>query len=200
MCVGVQAELPIHWNLKDLTPEQMATLDDELVARIKAREAYERQVAAECAEGSGSDDEAVHARFASVPRERWDCESVLSLRTDATHQPGRIQQAPRRRRCGDAVQDGIILSDKTGLPVDTAARRERDADEADELQGVNLGVAREKGESAEDKKARKAAVKDAKRAAREAKKELRGIYSQEHSRAQRHAATNKAANASVVCM
>ena len=198
----MQVDLPVHWNLQDLTPEQMATLDDELVARIKAREAYERQVAAERAEEPDDDDHAVHARFACAPRERWDCESVLSLRSDVTYQPGRIEQARRRRPCAAAKRDAIVLSGKTGLPVakPDSSQHGSDDDAASELQGINLGAAREKGESTEDRKARKAAVKEAKRAAREAKKELRGIYSQEHARAQRHAATNKAANASVVCM
>lgn len=204
-----QAELPVYWKLTDLTPDQLAILDDELVARIKAREAYERQYAAECLQEPGDDDRAVEAEFARVPREQWDCESVLSLRSNLSNHPGQIRDEVRvcastRRGRGSRVQ----LSAKTGLPlgvagITLASVREGGSESSSEFveeEAVNLGAARAPTESLEDKRVRKAAVKEAKRGARQAKKELKGVYAQERTRAQKHGATSKAAHASIVCI
>jgi protein LTV1 len=204
-----QAELPVFWKLTDLTPDQLAILDDELVARIKAREAYERQYAAECLQEPGDDDRAVEAEFASVLPEQWDCESVLSLRSNLSNHPGQIRDEMRicaGTGCGGGSR--VQLSAKTGLPlgvvgITLASVQEGGGEspsEADEKEAVNLGAARALSESLEDKRVRKAAVKEAKRVARQAKKELKGVYAQERKRAQKHAATNKGAQVSVVCI
>jgi protein LTV1 len=228
-------ELPIHWKLHDLTPAQMATLDDELIARLKAKEAYERQFAAECAradahQGDG-DAEAAHservldAAFAEPRRPPWDCESVLSMRSNMSHQPGRIgdeggQRRPRRRRDNAAAAPHaraiVELSAKSGLPLGVpgviartaltlaaadsadAGSSASDADTQEGAEALNLGVARTRDEKVEDKKARKAAVKASKREARAAKKQLKGVYSKERTRAQHLSATNQAAQASIV--
>ena len=213
----VQAELPCNWKLGDLTSEQMATLDDEAIARIKAREAYERQFAAECRAAPGADDAALDAAFVSQPREQWDCESVLSGRSSVAYQPARIGEEaasarPRRARaCADAASSRVQLSAKSGLPlgvpgITLASVREGsdcDGSESGSAKGtdvgrLNLGVARGREESAEDKKARKAAVKAGRRAARATKKDLKSVYAKESSRAQHHAATNTGTRATVV--
>ena len=51
--------------------------------------------------------------FIEVPdmRERWDCESVLSVSSNLYNHPGRIAE-PRQR-----IAEGIRLSRKTGGPV-----------------------------------------------------------------------------------
>lgn len=191
----------MYWQLDDLTPEQLASLDDETVARLKAKEAYERQFAEECAQEEGSDDRAVEAQFAEAPRERWDCESVLSLRSNGSNHPSQIAAEGSRQRRREP-QDLVSLSNKTGLPL--ASVREGSGSESDGedegLQRLNLGAARQAGETADEKRARHAAVKEAKRAARQSKKELKGVFAAERKRAQRHAATNKGAKASVVCI
>jgi protein LTV1 len=199
----------VHWNAGDLTPEQMATLDDELVARIKAREAVEWQARAEAARDSSDDDECVMSHFAPAPQERWDCESILTLQSDFSRQPGCIAQEERRWQRPRAAPDrsAVRLSAKTGLPLGVVGGRAQSRrgacaaeDEEGVAQGVNLGEARKRGEAGEDKKARKAAVKDAQRAARQAKKQLKKTYMQERMRAQQHSAANGATNASVLCM
>ena len=207
----MQAELPCNWKLADLTEEQMATLDDEAIARIKAREAYERQYAAECRAAPGADDAALDAAFVSQPREQWDCESVLSTRSSIAHQPARIGDEAASARPWRAAPPPVHLSSKSGLPlgvrgITLASVREggegsgSDSEAEDGGTALNLGAARERDESVKDKRARKAAVKAGKRAARAAKKDLKGVYAKEHSRAQHHAATNTATRATVVPM
>ena len=94
-------------------------------------------------------------------REHWDCESVLTTLSNLDNHPGRILEPSLRRR---PLQQGQIqLSSKTGLPVGRSG-------------GVQQGTAvsrigkprrqqqqqqRQRGESCEEKRARKAAVKDA---------------------------------------
>jgi protein LTV1 len=212
----MQADLPVHWNMDDLTPEQVATLDDELVARIKAREAIERQVKAEASGDSTEDDADLMEQFVSAPCEQWDCESVLTRQSDYSRQPGCIQEETKRflrRPHGTTDRSAVQLSAKTGLPLgvpgvtrmrghhtegDGIARGAQEA--SDRHETVNLGEARGRGEATEDRKVRKAVVKDAKRAARQSKKLLKRTYAQEHTRAQQHSAANKSANASVLCM
>lgn len=126
------------------------------------------------------------------PREvsKWDCETVLSLRSNLDNHPGTI--------CDNAGGGGpgrITLSSKSGMPVgfvglgrgqrgdlgaiaegDGAPDSDEEMDEAEwdgEDGDGNLGATRGRGahkETKEERKARKAAVKEAKRQARERKK------------------------------
>lgn len=116
------------------------------------------------------------------PSRTWDCESVLSLRSNLYNHPGTITEPPSQRR-----QPGMIRLDKKGMPMGVLPRRE--------FQKMEVAVAaapppeRKKGETAEEKKARKNAVKEAKRDARVAKKELKTMYKEESVKAQRRVAT-----------
>ena len=108
--------------------------------------------------------------------ENWDCESVLSLRSNFDNHPGKI------------VSQGTIKLSKKGIPLDyvkrpAAINEEEDEDDEEEGQvgaAVNGGapLVRHKGETAEEKKARKQAVKQQKREARAAKKELKNQFKQ----------------------
>jgi protein LTV1 len=199
----VQAELPIYWRMENLSAEQLSALDDETIARLKAREAHLRQEAAEnerALDGDTSDeDEVAQLYMARGLRERFDCESALSLRSNACHHPGQIWDDPPRRVASAAVRpETIVLSSKTGLPAD---RRRAMAMAPPVLDGAhNLGAARVKSETSEEKRSRKAAVKESRRAARQSKKELKMAYTKEHQRAQKHVATNREANTSVMCL
>ena len=218
--VILQVELPIHWKLQDLTPEQRATLGDEAIARAKAREAYERQVEAESRERGGDDDRALEATFVDAPRERWDCESAASARSSTAYQPSRIgSESTSRRRGGGggvgvggriAAQPVVALSAKSGLPLGVRGVKlhsvreggsgtdSDDDDAAGQMERLHLCAARPKDESKEEKKARRAAVKDNRRAARAAKKQTKTVYAAERSRAQHQAATHTEARVSVV--
>ena len=136
-------------------------------------------------------------------REEWDCESVLSLRSNLDNHPGTIETPsgrPRKERAprvpqgdaagGSGLGGGIRLSSRHGIAVDYLERGDgagaRDAERG--RYGEGAGKAREKGETAEEKRARKAAVKAGKREARASKKELKTLFKQG---AQRQAALPK---------
>ena len=125
-------------------------------------------------------------------REEWDCESVLSLRSNLDNHPGTIETPSSRRRReraarpegegGDepgVLRDGIRLSHRHGIAVDFLERGAGGQPREERGRfGEGAGKARERAETAEEKRARKAAVKAAQREARAAKKELKTLFKQ----------------------
>ena len=110
-------------------------------------------------------------------RERWDCESVLSLRSNLDNHPGRISEPARRLRAprgtsqlGSSVGAAqITLSTKTGLPLGAhrsgggagvAPLTEKELGRRAVPEGSVMSVQSRRGETAEEKKARKGAVKE----------------------------------------
>ncbi|PRW56768.1 LTV1-like protein [Chlorella sorokiniana] len=192
---------------------------DAAVAVEKAREAVRQAEAEELnAEESGAAsrrEERVPTYLQPQERERWDCESILSLRSNLDNHPGRISEPRTARRpraassaagAGAAAQGLIRLDPRSGIPLGVLPRRgagglpeaaagaqggeaEAEEEEAEAAAAAALPLERRKGESAEEKKARKAAVKGAKRAAREQKKELKSMFKEASVAAQRRAAT-----------
>lgn len=117
-------------------------------------------------------------------RSKWDCETVLSLRSNLDNHPGTIDTGPRGK---------ITLSAKTGLPVGfVGARPLAEVAEGSEGSGeegseggsggsegdvpVNAGQARPRGETAEERRERKREVKEARREARMRKKEVKQAF------------------------
>jgi protein LTV1 len=165
--------------------------DDADVAIRGAKEAIGRFEAQEAA-GKG-------VPFADLeyvdlgPAERWDCETVLSLRSNLYNHPGTITEPGRPR----TAPPGVIRLNKAGLPVGVLAPRGGAAGAAAAAAAAAAPPARaavpaperKRGETAEEKRARKELVKGAKREARVAKKELKGMFKEEEARAHRRAAT-----------
>lgn len=104
-------------------------------------------------------------------RETWDCQTVLSTYSNLENHPAMISDRGPKKK--------IVINPKTGMPslVEKEPKKprhqpiqeeqddneeEEDEDE-EEIEPVNLGVARSKKESKDEKKARKAAVKEAKK-------------------------------------
>ncbi len=128
---------------------------------------------AEAAERCGA-PEATQMVTVGVHRERWDCESVLSLRSNLDNHPARIAEpghGSRKPQAGLAASVGgqpgrITLSAKTGLPISaaeqTVAGRRPDGDDVTSGSTQRAYVAPpRKGETAEERKARKTATKEA---------------------------------------
>lgn len=125
------------------------------------------------------------------PADQWDCESVLSLRSNLDNHPGKIVEPSNKKKYTPAMGGIIELSSKTGLPAGygvpnpchpaaTSSHEEEGEDDqegSEDLQRVNL--VRPKNETPEEKKARKAAVKEMRRSARAAKKEVKTLYKTE---------------------
>ena len=127
---------------------------------------------AEEAERSGA-PEATQMVAIGAYRERWDCESVLSLRSNLDNHPARIAEPghSRKPRPGSAASvsgqpSRIALSAKTGLPISDAeqagAGRRPGGDDGTSV-STQRGPAAppRKGETAEEKRARKTATKEA---------------------------------------
>ena len=116
-------------------------------------------------------------------RERWDCESILSLRSNIYNHPGTITEP------GASTQPKTITLNKDGLPVGymPTGRDFVSVRPVDEEYSIRPKPAvqhiRKKDESAEEKKARKAAVKTARREARATKKELKVLFTKEEQKA-----------------
>ena len=175
---------------------------DAEVAIEHARRALRRM---EDDEGTGKasrgDTEIVKERI--DPTAGWDCESILSMRSNLYNHPGTISEpstraaTSRQRQQPSSAAAGVIRLNKFGIPITqgVVGPTHNDSNEGDGGEGKKSKTAtgfvseRKKDESAEEKKARKAAVKEAKRDARATKKELKSLYKVEAVKAQKRAAT-----------
>ncbi len=109
------------------------------------------------------------ARHPDAPEDaRWDCESVLSLRSNLDNHPALLAEPGRPRRgCFSAWPDPgasaapIRLSAKTGLPVGFTGATGAAGDGASAAGESAASSVRRRDESAEEKRERKAAVRDA---------------------------------------
>ena len=107
----------------------------------------------------------------------WDCETILSTYSNIYNRPRVIGGARK-----------IALSYKTGLPlgvlkpkkmVPAATPEEKEYGSETDEERANLGEARPRNESKEDKKSRKAALKEEKRLRREEKKATKTAFKAE---------------------
>ena len=114
---------------------------------------------------------------------KWDCESVLSLRSNIYNHPGTITEPVTKGPM-------TIKLNKDGLPVEYMPGREfvstkpsRGDEDFIRLPNPAVPSTRKKDESVEEKKARKSAVKAAKREARANKKEMKVLFAKEKTKA-----------------
>ena len=149
---------------------------------------------------------------------QWDCETIVSTLSNLENHPGVIGGPPRRPKrpasssAGGGASAGpsqIVLSSKTGLPVgyrtSHAVRREDTVPEARPALG-GAGEETEKAkpasrhadETAEEKKARKQAVKAERRESRQLKTETKAVFKQEGKRLEGAKAAQKVSNVSGV--
>lgn len=167
-----------------------------------AKEAI-RKMEAAAADGEGEDATPAANAHVEIDRRKfqkeenkWDCESILSLRSNLYNHPGTITEPSSK-------PPKTIKLGKNGLPVgygpgsgfvstklENINEGERSDDDAGDDEGQVLWLkpgtgpnVRKKGETAEEKKARKAAVKAAKRESRATKKEMKVMFAQERTKA-----------------
>jgi protein LTV1 len=138
--------------------------------------------------------------FEMKERNPWDCESILSTYSNLDNNPAVIGRTSRRRRkkkqdhnqmdLDEKIPEDqpvqILLSNKTGLPLGVlpGPKKHSDMDDFDNrtFMSVNKGEARRKEETKEEKKARKAAVKQERQIARMEKKMMRFAINDEFSK------------------
>ncbi|CAM6100187.1 unnamed protein product [Calypogeia fissa] len=147
-----------------------------------------------------SDDEEVAVALESEEdRDDWDCETVVSTYSNLDNHPAKIG-APGKSKLRPKLQ-GIVenaeiirLSGKQRLPVDYLPKREDEDKQRGKpirKEAISSGkvAGPRAGETPEEKKARKASLKENRREARLAKKNLKLCYKDEAQRAQHGAAT-----------
>eukprot|EP01093_Parvamoeba_rugata_P017121 TRINITY_DN6700_c0_g1_i4.p2 TRINITY_DN6700_c0_g1~~TRINITY_DN6700_c0_g1_i4.p2 ORF type:complete len:326 (+),score=11.82 TRINITY_DN6700_c0_g1_i4:321-1298(+) len=108
-----------------------------------------------------------------VIKTEWDCESVLSTLSNIYNHPNKIQVARRAHRERVAAPQPA----PGFLDVEQAKEEEERLErEQAQVEPVNKGESRKRNETAEEKRARKAAVKEERRIARYKKKQLKQAY------------------------
>ncbi|KAL1951247.1 hypothetical protein VTO73DRAFT_396 [Trametes versicolor] len=137
------------------------------------------------AEDSGQeDDDILMPLDLDEKKDRWDCETILTTFSNLENHPRVI-----KARNSKPVPK-IRLDPKTGLPSvveDKPARKQPQSDSSgtddeDDSRPVRVTIARPKEETAEEKKARKQAVKAERQARRSEKKTTRESFSKETKR------------------
>ncbi|CAM9643596.1 unnamed protein product [Scytosiphon promiscuus] len=134
------------------------------------------------------------------PADQWDCETIVSTYTNLDNHPsvlgtGRKPKPSRPRRAppsagNAAAGDGdggnaspvqqVTLSEKTGLPVGVLPERTfNDAGMVSLIAGKNKGEKRDTEESAEEKRRRKAEIKQSRRDKRAQKKSVKVAFTGE---------------------
>eukprot|EP00977_Amphora_coffeiformis_P023346 scaffold13066_cov145-Amphora_coffeaeformis.AAC.3 len=138
--------------------------------------------------------------FSEKIRNPWDCESIISTYSNLDNNPvtigpggGRRRKQRKDKKSQDPTEpvQQIQLSNKTGLPLGVLNSRQNDDDEDEEesnyydgdtTMSVNRGLARKKNETAEEKRARKAALKHERQISRIQKKVTREVFQEEFAR------------------
>ncbi|GMH47686.1 hypothetical protein TrVE_jg8297 [Triparma verrucosa] len=115
----------------------------------------------------------------------WDCESILSTYSNLDNNPaviggGRKKKKKKKKAEVEAIQEEeepqlIQLSAKTGLPLNVLEGKERKATGG----GENKGQGRKKGETPDEKRARKQAVKEERERRRIEKKNTSVLFDEE---------------------
>ncbi|WVQ78926.1 40S ribosomal protein S27 [Cryptococcus sp. DSM 104549] len=106
-----------------------------------------------------------------VPEQKWDVETVLSTYTNTENHPGLIRSRTAAQTKARAAAQAAAAETAAAKQAEEEAQDDEDdsGSETEREGGPRVTIARKKGESADDKKARKAAVK-AERSARRAEK------------------------------
>jgi protein LTV1 len=109
----------------------------------------------------------------------WDCESILSTYSNLDNNPLVIQRkaGSKTKKKNKGGEPLIQLSNKTGLPIVASSRNDDYNDNS--AVGINKGEARKRGETAEEKQARKLAAKKEKHSARLQKKLMKQVFKEE---------------------
>uniref|UniRef100_A0A8D0GGP0 Protein LTV1 homolog n=1 Tax=Sphenodon punctatus TaxID=8508 RepID=A0A8D0GGP0_SPHPU len=115
------------------------------------------------------------------PKEKWDCESILSTYSNLYNHPKLIETPSKPKP--------IKASKKTGIPLDVLAPRGLTAKQLERMQMINDSdlpristQPRSKNETAEDRKARKQVVKEERKERRMEKKANKLAFKQEKTR------------------
>ncbi|XP_016415677.1 protein LTV1 homolog isoform X1 [Sinocyclocheilus rhinocerous] len=112
------------------------------------------------------------------PTENWDCETIISTYSNLYNRPKLIQDPPKPKQ--------IRVSDKTGIPLDVLPKRGLTAKQVERMERINDSdlprastQPRSREESAEERRARKQAIKTERKERRSEKKTNKLAFKQE---------------------
>ncbi|CAE7296764.1 Ltv1 [Symbiodinium pilosum] len=150
-------------ELVSLYEPQRGFKDDEprVIAETRAiieRHYLEEESEEETESGDESEDES----------RTWDCETVLSTLSNVSNRPGRIGKLKIVKKPVEKLK-----------PVKESEGGNDDDDVEDVVELPDVVTTREKGETAEEKRARKASVKEMRRICRQMKKDSKEMYKKE---------------------
>lgn len=163
---------------------------------IKAREEMEKAKLEDPQHDSDSHDSELDSMIDSMAgdRDRWDCQTIISTYSNLDNHPsivdegGSVQQKRRTRQLPPVIR----LDPRTHLPRNDAVDDKHSGEKSRHEFGAPqltkpVTSARRKGETAEEKRARKAAVKELARSRRKVKSEMKKVFASEEIVQQRHA-------------
>lgn len=157
---------------KQLTVEAYK-VGDQIDAEEKAKILALGQKALE-----NSDDE-VEVIETVVVDKQWDCQSILSTYSNLANHPHILDVKEKKEK---PVKPRAPVSFADASSAAKEEEEDEDGDNKDKKDvKTNKGAARKKTETPEERKARKAQVKNERKKSRQAKKETKVIYKQEES-------------------
>ncbi|NXC44453.1 LTV1 protein, partial [Penelope pileata] len=128
-----------------------------------------------------SDKEEIVALVVEEPKEKWDCESILSTYSNLYNHPKLIKEPSKPKP--------IKISQKTGIPLHVLPQKGLTAKQMERMQMINDSdlprastQPRSKNESKEDRKARKQAIKEEQKERRMEKKANKLAFKLEKTR------------------
>lgn len=124
------------------------------------------------------EETAIDRMVIEPPAERWDCETIISTYSNIYNRPKLIQDPPKLKQ--------IQVSGKTGIPLDVLAKRGPTAKQVERMERINDSdlprvstQPRSREESAEERRARKQAIKTERKERRTEKKANKLAFKQE---------------------
>ncbi|XP_078595272.1 protein LTV1 homolog [Branchiostoma floridae x Branchiostoma japonicum] len=179
--------------LNNILQEYEKKKEESIIRRLDPeREGLEGEGEEDVSSESESEEEDLVKMVTEQPKEKWDCESILSTYSTLYNHPTVIKDPPKPKKGKQ-----IILSQKSGIPIGVLGGKgltkkqleeldnmdeEQESSEDEEESERRPTPARRKGETAEEKKQRKQAVKAERRERRMEKKANKLAFKDEVSR------------------
>lgn len=129
-------------------------------------------------EEDGDGEVEIETMVIEPPTERWDCETIISTYSNLYNRPKLIQDPPKPKE--------IRVSAKTGIPLDVLPKRGLTTKQVERMERINDSdlprastQPRSREESAEERRARKQAIKTERKERRSEKKANKLAFKQE---------------------
>ncbi|XP_026105177.1 protein LTV1 homolog [Carassius auratus] len=129
-------------------------------------------------EEDGDGEVEIETMVIEPPTERWDCETIISTYSNLYNRPKLIQDPPKPKE--------IRVSSKTGIPLDVLPKRGLTTKQVEKMERINDSdlprastQPRSREESAEERRARKQAIKTERKERRSEKKANKLAFKQE---------------------